>query len=136
MLTKNPIKGSTSRCERVRADDAQFREALQAHSRQEANVVITDFRGLKDLPTGNRFLIYTVFPAANISVRLFDGRAGLFTVAALGHSIFNRTSKSNIGELLAQYGGGGHRGAGTTQFPPAEADAKIAEIIEQLKKDG
>ena len=124
------------RCERVLADDAQFREALKGHSRQEANVVITDLRGLKDLPTGNRFLIYTLFPKTNISVRLFDGRGGAFTVAALGHSIFNRTSKTNIGELLAKYGGGGHRGAGTAQFAPAEAEAKIAEIVAQLKTDG
>jgi hypothetical protein len=124
------------RCERVLADDSNFRQTLQAHSRQEDNLVITDFRGLTDLPSGNRFLIYALFPKSNISLRLFDGRGGAFTVAALGHSIFNRTSQTNIGELLARYGGGGHRGAGTAQFPQAEADAKIAAIVAQLKKDG
>ncbi|OGO45484.1 MAG: hypothetical protein A2W37_02275 [Chloroflexi bacterium RBG_16_63_12] len=124
------------RGERVIAEDTQFRRALLINSRQEGTVVITDFRGLGEVPPGNRFLIYALFPEVNISVRLFDGRGGRYVVAALGHSIFNRTSKTNIGELLGQYGGGGHRGAGTVQFPRAEAGPKIAEIIEKLKADG
>jgi hypothetical protein len=123
-----------ARCERVLAEDAQFRRALMLNSRQEGNVVITDFRGLGEVPPGNRFLIYALFPQANISVRLFDGRNDRFVVAALGHSIFNRTSKTNVGELLRGYGGGGHRGAGTVQFPKAEAQAKIAEIIARIKE--
>lgn len=124
------------RCERVIAEDTQFRRALMINSRQDGNVVITDFRGLGDVPPGNRFLVYALFPEANISVRLFDGRGGKFVVAALGHSLFNRTSKTNIGELLSRYGGGGHRGAGTAQFSKEEAGAKIAEIIAQLKAGG
>jgi hypothetical protein len=125
-----------ARCERVIAEEAQFRRSLMINSRQDGNVVITDFRGLGEVPPGNRFMIYALFPEANISVRLFDGRGGRFVVAALGHSLFNRTSKTNIGELLARYGGGGHRGAGTAQFPKEAADAQIAEIIAQLKADG
>jgi hypothetical protein len=124
------------RCERVIAEDLQFRRALMINSRQEANVVITDFRGLGEVPPGNRFLVYALFPEANISVRLFDGRGGRSVVAALGHSIFNRTARTNIGELLSRYGGGGHSGAGTVQFTREEAGPKIAEIIAKLKADG
>jgi hypothetical protein len=125
-----------ARCDRVLAEDAQFRRALLINSRQEANVVITDFRGLGEVPPGNRFLIYAMFPEANVSVRLFDGRGGKFVVAALGHSIFKRTCRTNLGELLSAYGGGGHRGAGTVQFPKSEADSKIDEVIAQLKAHG
>lgn len=125
-----------ARCERVIAEEAQFRRALMINSREDGNVVITDFRGLGEVPPGNRFLIYALFPETNISVRLFDGRGGRFVVAALGHSIFNRTAKTNIGELLHQYGGGGHRGAGTAQLPLDVADAKIAEIVARLKANG
>lgn len=125
-----------ARCERVLAEEAQFRRALLINSKQDGNVVITDFRGLPEVPPGNRFLIYALFPDVNISVRLMDGRGGRNVVAALGHSIFNRTSKTNIGELLKKYGGGGHAGAGTAQFSKEEAAAKIAEIIAQLKTDG
>ncbi|HLE30877.1 MAG TPA: hypothetical protein VI793_22320 [Anaerolineales bacterium] len=124
-----------SRCERILAEEAQFRKILSRHSRQEEQLVITDLRGLGDVPPGNRFLIYALFPGANISMRLFDGREGQ-TVVALGHSIFNRTSRTNIGELLSRYSGGGHAGAGTAQLPDDKADAKISEIIANIKADG
>lgn len=122
-----------ARCEQVFRDEALFREMLLRHSRQEQNVVLTDFRGLKDLPAGNRFLVYVLFPAANISVRIFDGRGGQFVVLAIGHSIFNRTARVNVGALLQPYGGGGGQRVGAVQLPLAEADAKIAEIISRLK---
>jgi hypothetical protein len=121
--------------DRLRDDDQAFREALLQHSRLEGNVVITDFRGVA-VPAGNRFIVYTLFPQANVSARLFDGKDGTFSTISLGHSIFNRTCKTNVGKLLAEYGGGGHKGAGTAQFPKAEADAKFQEIIERLKAAG
>lgn len=121
--------------ERLRADDQAFREALQEHSYLDGNVVVTDFRGAQ-IPAGNRFIIYTLFPQANVSARLFDGRDGTISTISLGHSLFNRTCQTNVGKLLAEYGGGGHKGAGTAQFPKAEADAKFKEIIERLKAAG
>ena len=118
--------------ERLKADDHRFREALLKHSRVEGNLVITDFRGMAT-PAGNRYLIYTLFPQVNLSVRLYDGQPGYSSIA-VGHSLFNRTSTVNVGKLLAEYGGGGHVGAGTAQFPVAEADAKFNEIIARLKR--
>lgn len=124
-----------ARVKRYQEDEQAFKEALLKRSRQEANVVITDFRG-EQTPVGNRFLVYTLFPTANISVRIMDGKQGEFVVIAVGHSIFNRTSKTDVGALMASYGGGGHRGAGTCQLPLSQADEKIAQIIERIKKDG
>jgi len=121
--------------ERLRSDDQAFREALLRHSRLEGNVVLTDFRGVA-VPAGNRFIIYILFPQANVSARLFDGKDGTFSTISLGHSIFNRTCQTNVGKLLAEYGGGGHRGASTAQFPRAEAEAKFQEIIARLKAAG
>ena len=118
--------------ERLKADDHRFREALLKHSRVEGNLVITDFRGMAT-PAGNRYLIYTLFPQVNLSVRLYDGQPGYSSIA-VGHSLFNRTSTVNVGKLLAEYGGGGHVGAGTAQFPVAEAEAKFNEIIARLKR--
>lgn len=113
-----------------------FAKVTREHSRVDGNVIITDLRGIGDMPTGNRFLVYTMFPEANIQVRIFDGKKGEFVVCAVGHSIFNRTSKTDVGKLMSQYGGGGHRGAGTCQLPLATAEAKIAEIIDAIKADG
>jgi hypothetical protein len=132
ILTVPEVKLMT---ERLRADDEAFRQALLAHSRVDANVVITDFRGV-EVPSGNRFIVYTLFPQANVSVRLYDGKDGKISTISLGHSIFNRTCKTNVGKLLAEYGGGGHKGAGTAQFPKEEAEAKFQEIIRRLKEAG
>jgi nanoRNase/pAp phosphatase (c-di-AMP/oligoRNAs hydrolase) len=54
----------------------------------------------------------------------------------VGHSIFNRTCKTSVGELMSDYGGGGHRGAGSSPLPLLEADAKILEIIDTLRQNG
>lgn len=113
-----------------------FIKVMREHSRVERNAIITDLRGLGDPPVGNRFLIYTMFPEANIQVRIFDGRKGEFVVCALGHSIFNRTSRTDVGKLMAQHGGGGHRGAGTCQLPLPVAEMKLREIVERVKADG
>jgi hypothetical protein len=124
------------RIDRYYAQQELFEALMRKHSRVEGNVIITDIRGVGEIPAGNRFLIYTMFPEANIQVRIFDGRKGEFVVCAVGHSIFNRTSFTDVGKLMDRYGGGGHRGAGTCQLPLAEADAKLAEIIDEIKNDG
>lgn len=124
------------RIDRYFTQQEEFERVMREHSRVEGNVILTDLRGRGEPPAGNRFLIYTMFPDANIQVRIFDGRKGEFVVCAVGHSIFNRTSKTNVGALMDKYGGGGHRGAGTCQLPLADADAKLAEIIAKIKQDG
>jgi hypothetical protein len=124
------------RVDRYFAQQEEFAKAMRAHSRVEGNAIITDLRGIAEPPTGNRFLVYTMFPKANIQVRIFDGRKGEFVVCAVGHSIFNRTSRTDVGKLMTRYGGGGHRGAGTCQLPLGEADAKLREIIEAIKREG
>jgi nanoRNase/pAp phosphatase (c-di-AMP/oligoRNAs hydrolase) len=122
--------------ERLKREEAAFKEHLMQVSRQDGAIVITDVRGLRDLPSGNRFLIYDLFPSANVSIRIADGRNGEFVSIQAGHSILNRTCKTSIGDMLAGYGGGGHQGAGTCQVSPAEADRVLAEIIETLKRNG
>lgn len=124
------------RTDRYFAQQKEFEQYTRAHSRLEGNVIITDLRGAGDPPAGNRFLVYTMFPEANIQVRVFEGRRGEFVVCAVGHSIFNRTSRTDVGKLMDRYNGGGHRGAGTCQLPLGEAETKLREIIEQIKSDG
>jgi hypothetical protein len=124
------------RVEHMRAQDARFREATLAHSRLEGNVVVTDFRGLNPVPVGNRFLIYTLFPSANVSLRVHAGPRPDTVAVAIGHAIFNRTSRTNVGFLVSRYGGGGHRGAGTCLVPAARADELIAEMVAVMKKEG
>lgn len=112
---------------------AEFEELLKKYSRMEGGVVVTDFRNLDKTPLGSRFLIYALFPTANVSVRVFTSRDEPGNVViALGHSILNRTCKVDVGNLLAEYGGGGHKGAGTCRIPAEEVDDVLIDIIGRL----
>jgi hypothetical protein len=91
---------------------------------------------MNPLPIGNRFIVYTLFPQANISLRLHQGPTPEVVAAAVGHSIFNRTSRTNVGELMSRYGGGGHKGAGTCLLPVDHVDSLAAEMVGLMKKDG
>lgn len=121
--------------EKIRSDDDAFELALRKYSRVEGHLVVTDFRGVKELPTGNRFLVHALYPETNVAARIFDAKGGRVTLS-LGHSIFKRDCQTNVGRLLGEYGGGGHKGAGTVQFFPGDADAKIKEVLETVKKNG
>ncbi len=123
------------KCRLFLSEQENFRDLLKKHSHLDGNVIMTDFRDLDKTPIGNRFLIYTLFPEGNVSFRIFKGREGDL-VAALGHNIFNRTCKTHVGILLDEYGGGGHKGAGTLQVPEEKADKTFKEIIEKLKRKG
>jgi hypothetical protein len=123
------------RVARLRDQDRAFREKALERSRLHGPVVVTDFRALDPLPVGNRFLIYTLFPAASVSVRLQDTRDGRVSISA-GRSIFNRASRANLGVLLSLHGGGGHAGAAACVVKADEADRRLAEIVAALERNG
>ena len=111
----------------------EFCWELMQRSRLAGNVVFTDFRGVANPIVGNRFLIYTLFPESNVSVRAQFTRRKDAVMVNVGHSIFNRTCRVSIGELMSDFGGGGHFGAGSTPLPVLTAETKILEIIERLQ---
>ena len=119
------------RITRVREEHEQFTNFLRTHSRQDGKVIVTDVRGVTEVPVGNRFLVYTLFPQAHSEMRILKGKGGV-TVFAVGASIFNRTCNVNIGRMLSEYGGGGHKGAGTCQIPPERAESAQKEILDRL----
>lgn len=133
-VMKQPEVAERSRL--MKEENSKFLSLLKEHSRKDGNVIITDFRNVNKIPVGNRFLIYTIFPDVNVSVRLQWGPEKMFIAATLGHNIFNRTCKTNIGYLCSKYGGGGHKGAGACVLKPKDADRQVAEIIEDLKQAG
>ena len=124
------------RVARMREQDRQFREVTAVHSTMQGNVVVTDFRELAQMPVGNRFLVYTLFPEANISLRLAWGPKRERLVVNVGWSIFNRTCKTNVGVLMSLYGGGGHKGAGSCMLPVETADAQVRQMIDTLRGNG
>lgn len=121
------------RVEHIARDRDAFLESMKKYSRQVGKVVVTDLREAQDVPAGNRFLIYTLFPEANVSLRVAWGPQKKFVAATVGHSIFNRTCTVHVGELMSKYGGGGHKGAGATPLEPEKADQLIEAMIEDLQ---
>lgn len=125
--------------ERVAAyekDQETARAFYKEHSRVEGNVLVTDLRGVASVPPANRFLIYTIdgFEKTNISIRISAAKGGEKLSIQAGHNIFNRTSKVNVGELMAKFGGGGHRGAGTCQVDATTSEAVLARILEAARE--
>jgi nanoRNase/pAp phosphatase (c-di-AMP/oligoRNAs hydrolase) len=115
-------------------NDFRFLQVLNDNTRIDNNVIITDFRGVFQVPVGNRFLVYTLYPECNVSVRVQWGPRKEFIAVTIGHSILNRTCKTDIGRLCSDFGGGGHKGAGACTLDPASADSKLKEIIQRLKE--
>jgi hypothetical protein len=124
------------RVNRYFENDAVFKKFLLEKSIQDGPVVITDSRGTTENPPGNRFLIYSLFPETNISIRLIDGRGKEFVSISVGYSVLNRTATVDVGSLMLKYGGGGHKAVGTCQVPYDQADQILKEIVEAIKAQG
>lgn len=133
-ILKNP--DVRERAELYFQQDKLFREMVKKHTRTDENVIITDLRGVETIYTGNRFIIYSLYPEQNISMWIVDGRGKMNCPIAVGHSILNRTSKTDVGSLLLKYGGGGHKQVGTCQVDYDDANRVIGELCDKMKADG
>lgn len=124
------------RVDRYRAQQKVFEEALRARTRLDGNVIVTDFRDLEEIPSGNRFTVYALYPEQNVSVLALWGKEKRNTVFTMGHSIVNRGSRTDVGSLMLGYGGGGHRQVGTCQVKNEDADRVLAELVAKAKAAG
>ena len=125
--------------ERIELYDEQtnlFREQLDRCATVHKNLVVLDLHDEEVIHAGNRFVIYAQFPQCNISIHRMWGFQKQNTVFATGKSIFDRSSKTNVGELMLKYGGGGHQAAGTCQVEHDKADQVLEELIKQINQDG
>jgi len=100
------------------------------------NLVVLDLRQEETIWATNRFMIYALFPQANISIHAMWGVQKQNTVFATGKSILDRSSKTNVGELMLEYGGGGHQAAGTCQVDNDKAQATLQALIARINADG
>ncbi len=114
----------------------KFREQVERCAVVHKNLVVLDLRKEDTIWAGNRFMIYALFPQVNISIHILWGKNKQNTVFAVGKSILNRTSKTNVGELCLSYGGGGHNAAGTCQVENLRAEESLQELIDKINKDG
>jgi hypothetical protein len=123
------------RCQDVLENQERLKEILLQRATLKGNVIFVDLRGIKDMPDGNRFLLFTLFPTGNISLKIADDFQRPNTTAiSVGYNIFNTTSQVNVGALMKQYGGGGHKAVGSCRVPNDRAEQAIREIVAAVKE--
>jgi nanoRNase/pAp phosphatase (c-di-AMP/oligoRNAs hydrolase) len=113
-----------------------FKNMIEKYTKIDENVIITDLRNVETIYTGNRFLIYSLYPEQNVSIWLVDGRNKQNCSFAVGYSIINKTCKSNIGSLMLKNNGGGHEKVGTCQVDYDSTDKVLSELVLELKNNG
>ena len=130
MLNDAEVK---KRCQQIRDEQKKLRKLLLERTTMKGNVIYCDLRGVQEIPDGNRFLIFTLFPKGNIQVKVaYDSQRENTTAISVGYNIFNPTSNVNVGELLTNYGGGGHKVVGSSRVPNDKAEQAIKEIVEAV----
>jgi hypothetical protein len=118
------------RCRQIQDEQEKLRKLLLERAELRGNVIYVDLRGVRNIPDGNRFLIFTLFPEGNIQVKVTHDSQRENTIAiSVGYNIFNPTSNVNVGELLKNYGGGGHKVVGSSRVPDDQAEQAIREIL-------
>lgn len=100
------------------------------------NVVVLDLRNQDEIYVSNRFMIYALYPECNVSIHVMWGLKKQNTVFAVGHSILNRSSKTDVGKLMLEYGGGGHFKAGTCQVDNDKADDLLEQLVQRINNAG
>jgi len=113
----------------------KFKDQLIKCSQAHDNLIVLDLREEEIIYPGSRFMIYALYPECNISIHVIWGLKKQNTVFAVGKSIINRTSETNIGKLMLEYNGGGHQNAGTCQINNLKAEDVLKELIEKINAD-
>ena len=121
--------------ERIRAyheENERYKMLLKEIAQIKGDAILIDMRRQKEIPVGNRFMEYILFPEQNISIRIADGRNKEFAMISVGHSIFNKTSDIDVGALTLNFGGGGHKKAGTCQVKYEDVDTIVHEMLYRI----
>ncbi len=109
-----------------------FKAQLKRIVREDDKVIVIDLRNEDVIYAGNRFMVYAMWPGAEISVHVAWGFQKQNTAVMIGKSIINKASDVNIGELCLSYGGGGHANAGTCQIDNDRIDETLPIILYKL----
>lgn len=114
----------------------QFEAMLTRNGEIHGNVVVTNLMKEETIYSGNRFLVYALYPEQNVEVRVMWGRDKRNVVFAVGHSILNRTCGVDVGKLMLRFGGGGHEKVGTCQVDLEHWAPAFEEILGALRQGG
>lgn len=124
------------RVELYRHHDEQAKKQIRRCATRYDNLVVLDLLDEETIYATNRFIIYALFPNCNISIHKLWGLKKQNTVFAIGKSILDRSSNTNVGELCLTYNGGGHMNAGTCQVANEDAAQALSDIIKTINQQG
>lgn len=130
------IEDVQERIEKYRKDEANFIQMLKDNTTVYGNALVLDLRNQEPIYCGNRFMIYTLFPECNISIRVIWGFKKQNVVFTVGHSILNKTCKTDVGKLMLSFGGGGHKAVGTCQISESEVSETLKKLLDTINADG
>jgi nanoRNase/pAp phosphatase (c-di-AMP/oligoRNAs hydrolase) len=122
------------RIKRYFEQDRLFKEMVKSRALVRGNVLVLDLREQEEIYTGNRFILYCLYPEQNISIQVMWGFQRQNIVMTCGYSIINKSSTVDVGSLMLKYGGGGHRKVGTCQIPVDAADSTLEELVQQMQE--
>lgn len=124
------------RAKTVIHENVSYQTLLKKHTLLVEQVAISDFRDLDNLPYGNRFLVYSMFPEAVVSVKIgYEDHRKEKVIVKVGRSILNKICRVNVGQMLSYFEGGGHKGAGACSFTVEKTEEYLPKIIDILKKN-
>lgn len=110
-----------------------FKQQIERVHKRYGNVIVLYLKEEETIYTGNRFMVYAMYPDTTISIHVMWGLRKQNTAVTIGKSIINRSSNADIGALCLEYGGGGHRNAGTCQLDNDKVDDILPELIKRLQ---
>jgi oligoribonuclease NrnB/cAMP/cGMP phosphodiesterase (DHH superfamily) len=113
-------------------ENKKYERLITRSARIQGNAIVIDLRNCEDIPVGNRFLEYVLYPEQNISIRIGDGKNKAFAMISVGHSIINPTATIDVGVLTLKYGGGGHKRVGTCQIAYEDVDRVVSEMLAEI----
>jgi len=124
------------RIARYNEQEASYEKMIKENSYVKDNLLIIDLHNVEEIVSGNRFKEYVLYPDQNISMRIIWGFRKQNMVFTCGHSIINRTSKTDIGKIMLELGGGGHKAVGTCQVPIEKWEEVKEQLITRINNDG
>lgn len=128
------IADVAERVQIYREHQEHFKAQLHEASTVYENALVVDLRPFDTIYAGNRFVKYALFPHTNISLQIMWGFKKQNTVVTVGKSIFDRSSRVDIGELMRAYRGGGHENAGTCQVENEQAQDVVEDILGKVRE--
>ena len=95
-------------------------------------LLVVDFRRETLLYATNRFTPYALYPQCSLSLHVINEEEPGRVHFAMGHSILNRTSEIDVGKLMLEFDGGGHKVAGGCYVPEANAEGVLNQLIARV----